>query len=441
SDDKISNYLGKSLSIDAKEKKSFFNNLFTNLENTIPNSKLKIIDNYEDMFYYLASGYTCIIIEGENKVIALETKANLDRGVQEASNEPILKGPKDSFNENYQTNIGLIRKRIKDKNLWFKETTVGKRTKTKVSVVYIKDIAEEKKVNKILKKLEKINIDGIIDSSYIRELIVENNPTILPQVISTERPDVVSISLLNGKIAIIVENTPYVLILPGLFTDFFQSPEDHYIKPFNASFTRIIRYMAFLISILVPALYIAVTTYDMEVIPNLLLISFSIQKEGVPFPTLVGVLILNFAYEILREADTRKPKITGASISIVGALILGEAAVSAGVISPIVVIIISLSAVAGMAFSDPDMINAIREWRIIFMIFAALFGLIGIFIIGLIFIAKLCSMSTLDIPFLTPIAPLYLKDWKSSILRFPKNKDKQRPIYYAPNNQTKLGDE
>lgn len=441
SDDKISDFLGKSLSIDARKEKSVFDNVFDALQNTIPNSKLKITKTYEELFYYLASGFTCVIVEGYDKAIVLETKANLDRSIDQASSEPVLKGPKDSFNENYQTNIGLIRKRIKDPNLWFTETSVGRRTKTKVAIAYIKDIVDEKRVNRLKKKLEEIDIDGIIDSNYIRELLVSNQKSILPRVISTERPDIVSISLLDGKIAILVENTPYVLLLPTVFMDFFHSPEDYYLKPLNSSFTRILRILAFFIAILVPAFYVAVTTFDMEVIPNLLLISFAIQRESVPFPTIIEVLIMIISYEMLKEADTRKPQTMGASISIVGALILGDAAVSAGIISPIVVIIVSLSAVSGMAFNDPDMINAIRTWRILFMLSACFFGLIGILVMGVIFIAKLSSMSVLDTPYLAPLAPFAGKDFIKTIFRLPQPAIHKRPLYLKDKNVTRLGGE
>jgi len=437
-DDKISNYLNKSLGIDIRSKKSIFDNIFDNLKNTIPNSKLKVINKYDDIFYHLFSGFTCIFVDGYDKCITIETKANLDRSISESSSEPVLKGPKDSFNENFLANLGLIRKRIKDENLIFTETRVGRRSKTKVAIGYIKDIADEKKVKRLLNKLNSIDIDGIVDSSYLRELIIEKKPSILPQVVSTERPDTVVMSLLNGKIAIIVENTPYVLLVPSVLSDFFVSSEDSYSKPFNATFTRILRYLAFIIAIITPGIYIAVMNYNMEVLPNQLLISFAIQKEGVPFPTVVEVAIMIISYSILREADTRKPQIMGASISIVGALILGDAAVSAGIISPIVVIIISLSAVSGMAFSDPDIINAIRLWRIIFMLFGWAFGLIGIFIGLILFITKLTSLETLDTPYLDPIAPLNLKDWKQDILRFPRSDITKRPSYLTNKNKTKL---
>ena len=424
SDDKISNYLNKSLETDIRKHK-IFENIFTKLKNTIPNSKLKILKTYDEVLYHLFSGFTCIFVENNSKCIAIETKANLDRTITESSSEPILKGPKDSFNENYQDNIGLIRKRIKDKNLYFNETIIGKRSKTKVSLVYIKDIVDKNKVIFILNKLQNINIDGIIDSSYIKEILLEDKKSLLPLVISTERPDMVCISLLKGKIAILVENTPYVILLPSIFADFFKSSEDDYSKPMNASFTKILRYMAFIIAIITPGIYIAIMNYNMEVFPNQLLISFALQKEGVPFPTVIEILIMMISYEILREADTRKPQIMGASISIVGALILGDAAVNAGIISPIVVIVISLSAVAGMAFNDPDIINAIRILRLMYVLCGCIFGLIGIFVISIMIITKMASIEVLQTPYLSPLAPFRPKSLIKQIFRLPRKRSEQ----------------
>lgn len=433
SDDKISNFLGKTLSLEFRSSRNIFLNIFKYLKNSIPNSKIKIINNYDDVFFHIASGFTCLFVDKIDKCIAIETKANLDRSISESTSEPVLKGPKDSFNENIQNNIGLIRKRIKDKNLLFKEFNVGRRTKSKVLISYIKDIADNEKVKILEEKINSIDIDGVIDASYLRELVIESSPSIFPQIISTERPDNVCISLLEGKIAIMVENTPYVILVPSVLADFFKSPEDSYSKPFNASFTRILRYIAFILSIVTPGIYIAVMTYNMEVLPNLLLISFAIQKEGVPFPTVIEVLIMILSYEILREADTRKPQIMGASISIVGALILGDAAVSAGIISPIVVIIISLSAVAGMAFSDPDIINSIRTWRLFFMLAGCFFGLTGIVIMFIVFVAKLSSLEVLSTPYLYPLAPFNVLEFIKEIFRLPANKVSKRPSYLTKN--------
>ncbi len=434
SDDKISNFIGKSLSYDIKNKTTtIFTNIFKNLQNTIPNSKLKIVKDYKDVFYFLSSGFTLIFVDGETKAIGIETKNILDRSITQPTNEPTLKGPKDSFTENFIVNIGLIRKRIKDQNLWFQDTVLGKRSKTKVSLVYINGLASKKNIAMIQKKLKNIKIDGILDSSYIRELLNGKQSSIFPRVLYTERPDLVANSLLNGKIAILVENSPFVLIIPGTLPDYFTSPEDFYIKPISASFNRILRYIAFLTAMLVPAIYIAISTFDLQIVPNTLLISFSIQKDSVPFPTLIEVLILIISFEILREADVRKPQFIGASISIVGALILGEAAVSAGIISPIVVIVISISAVAGMAFSDSDVIDAIRIWRLIFMLGASIFGTIGILFVLTIFITQLSSLNVMGYSYLSPIAPMNFYDLFRSIFRLDQKLMKDRTHFLNKN--------
>ncbi len=436
SDDKISNFIGKSLTYDIKNKTiNIFKNIYKTLENTVPNSKVKPVNNYDQLFYFISSGFTVILIDGETKAIGIETKNILDRSVAITTSEPTLKGPKDSFTENFIVNIGLIRKRIKDQNLWVQDNLVGKRTKTKVALVYINGIASKKNIKFLQNKIKNIKVDGILDSSYIKELLSGKQKSIFPRAIYTERPDLVCNSLLNGKIAIIVENSPYALILPGVFTDFFTSPEDLYLKPVSATFNRILRYIAFTIAILVPALYIAVSTFDLQIVPNTLLISFSIQKESVPFPTLIEILILIIAYEILKEADTRKPQFMGASISIVGALILGEAAVSAGIISPIVVIVISISAVAGMAFSNPDVISAIRIWRIYFMLAASIFGLIGIVLMLIIFVTRLASLNVVGYSYLSPIAPMNFYDISNNIFRKNQNKMKKRTTYLTQNTK------
>lgn len=428
SDDKISNFLNKSII-----KVTTFKSLFETLQNKIFNSHISTTDNYNDLFYYLASGYTCILVDGHNEAIVVETKITLDRGVVESSSEPIIRGPKDSFTENHPKNIGLIRKRIKDSNLIFEDTTVGRRTRTKVSVAYIKDIADLQKVKKINDKLKKINIDGIIDSGYIRELLEGTSKSTFPKMISTERPDVACTSLLDGKIVILVENSPFVLIIPGLLIDFIHSPEDYYHKPLNASFSRILRTICFFITIITPGLYVALMTFNPEVIPDELLISLAIQRDGVPFTTAIEVLIFVITFEMLREADIHAPSVSGSAMSIVGALILGDAAVNAGIVSPIVIIVVAITSICELVFYDIDIINALREWRIIFIIASLLLGLMGFVVASIIFITKLVSINCLDTPYLTPFSPLNLTQWKDGIFRFPRNKLKERPSYLTKN--------
>lgn len=439
SDDKISDFFMRSLSEDIRfTKETFFDSLFDNLQNTIPNSKLSIIENMDEIYYYLAGGFTCIFVDGEQKAIVIETKSQLDRGVVEASSEGIIRGPKDSFTENHMTNIGLIRKRIKDEKLWFDELKVGRRTKTKVSIAYIKDIANLDWVEKTKKKIEEIDIDGILDSGYILEYLSPRQFSSFPKVISTERPDLVCSALLNGKICILVENTPFTLVLPGVLTDFLHSPEDDYQKPSNVSFTRFLRLMAFLLTLLTPAIYVAITNFNQEMIPDRLLISLAIQREGVPFPTPFEVLMLGITFEILRESDIRISKVTGTAISVVGAVVLGDAAVNAGIISPIVVIIISITSICGLLFTDIDFVNALRFWRIYFILCASVMGIIGIVAGGMIFLGKLASLECLGTPYLAPISPFNLYDNTDTIIKIPRNKRNKRPNFLHPKNKFKL---
>lgn len=430
----------KDLSSYIKNNKiSLFDNLFKSLQNTIFNSHLKTIDNYEDIYYYLASGYTVIFINGEKKAIAIETKNELDRGVTESTSESVIRGPKDSFTENNAINLGLIRKRIKDPNLWFDETVIGKRTRTKVTIAFINDIVDEKNVKQIKQKLQNIDIDGILDGGSVRELIMTKQKSSFPKFKSTERPDLACKSLLEGKIVILIENSPFILITPGLFVDFLHSAEDEYQKSINTNFTRILRTIAFILTIVTPGFYIAITTFNQQMIPNELLISLSIQREGVPFPTAFEIIILITTFEILRESDIRIPNAMGSAIGIVGALVLGDAAVSAGIISPIVVIIVAITAICGLLYTDIDFVNATRLWRFIFILFSIICGLIGFVIAGIIFITKLCSLEIQGVPYLAPIAPFDRKSQEYAIIRKSKDKVKYRPLFLKIKDKKRAG--
>ena len=431
SDDKISNFLNKG--IIESDKKKFFNSFYKTMKNSIFNSNMKSCDNYEELFYFLASGFTVIVFDNEESAIVVETRLPLDRGVVESTSETIVRGPKDSFTENHNKNIGLIRKRIKDYNLWFEDIRVGRRSKTKISVAYLKDIVPDEKTKKVVDAIKNIDIDGIIDTGYIRELIEKEQKTLFPKVISTERPDLACTSLLDGKIVILVENSPFVIILPAVLNDFFKSPQDEYQKSFNASFNRIIRMICFFLALLTPAVYIALMTYNQEIIPDQLLISLSAQREGVPFPTAVEVLLFVLTFEVLREADIHAPSFSGSAMNVVGALILGDAAVSASIVSPIVIIIVAVTSICELVFYDIDVTDAVREWRLIFILAATFMGIIGIVVALIIFIAKLSSIECLGTSYLTPISPLFTKSLKNSFIRVNRKKLKDRPTFLTDN--------
>ena len=346
------------------------------LNKIIPNC---IIINKDEIITYLNLGY-CIIIS--NKIYAFEIKANLDRSISMIESELSYYGPKDSFNENFLNNLGLIRKRIKSDSFKYKELLLGRYTKTRCGVLYIDSICKEEIVNEIITKLNNINIDGIIDSSYIKN-VFEKKLQLFPTLILTERPDKCSMALLEGKVVIIVDNSPYAIILPSFFFDFFHTTDDYYQKPFNTSFIRIIRFIAFLIALLTPGIYIAITTRNYDLVPLPLLLVLKAGRSFVPFPAYLEALFMIICFEILKESDFRMSSTNGSAISILGGLILGDAAVAAGIVSPIMIIIIAISSIAGLIFSSIELGNSIRFYKIIFLFLGSLLGIYGI-IIGII---------------------------------------------------------
>lgn len=428
----ISDFIIKAVDYIGKEK-NIFNSLYNSLKNSIFNSQILTTKNFEEFPYYLSSGFTIIVTDKIDEAIVMETRAGLDRGVTESTSEPVIRGPKDSFTESHSKNLGLIRKRIKDKNLWFDEVKVGRRTQTRVSIAYINDIVEEKWINEIKNDLNKIDIDGILDSGNLRDYI-DKNPSSFPQFVSTERPDLASQALLDGKIVILVENSPYVLIMPSVFTDFIHTSEDEYQKTFNMSITRFLKVLALIVTLFTPAIYIAITTFDQTVVPDKLLISLAVQREGVPFPTWFEILLLMTIFEILRESDIRLPSNMGSSMSIVGALVLGQAAVDAGIVSPIAVIIIAITSICSLIFTDPDFINGIRTWRLIFILSSMFLGLIGLISAIIIFALKLTSLGSFGINYMAPFSPFSLSGQKDAIARFTLPKIYKRPDYINKKN-------
>lgn len=407
-----------------------------NFEDMLAISKIKKLDvDKEDIFKYIFSGFAIIIYD--TSVYAVEVKSSLTRSISEPSSENSIRGAKDSFVESIMKNVGLIRNRIKSEELVYKEQQVGRKTKTKVALMYVSDIAKRDLVNYVENKIKNIDIDGVLDINYIQEFMEEENDSDFPISINTQRPDLVSYYLLQGRIVVLVDNSPYVLILPAFFEDFVNSVDDLYQKSKNVTITKIVRYISLVITIVTPALYIALITFNQESIPSQLLRSFTAQREGVPFPGFLEALLMIFSFEILKESDLRANKVTGNTLSIVGALILGDAAVSAGIVSPIMIIVVAITTISGLMFSDINMINALRKWRIIFMLFSSLCGIIGIGIASVLLIASLVDTKSYTKPFTYPVSPFNLTEAKKSLFsRINISKDKTRQKILT-NNLTK----
>lgn len=429
--DKLSDFIFRSLD----HIESIYNEkdlLYDVIKNNISNIKIKEINGYEDISKYLNNGFVILLIENDYS-LALEVKRNLSRSIEKPMTEITLRGPLDSFNENIETNIGLIKRRLKSNKIWNKDFELGRYTKNKISVLSIDGIADTTVRDNVIEKINKIDIDGVTDSGSLKHLLGKETKTIFPTIMTTERPDKVCDALLHGKTVIIVDNSPFALIMPVFLNDFFISEDDKDSRNINNTLTRILRYAAFFITIMTPALYIAVTTFNQEMLPLEFLISFASQRNSVPFPAFFEALLMILSFEILRESDLRIPNVSNSALSIVGALILGEAAVNAGIVSPVMIIIEAVTAISALLFTEPELINAMKWYRLLFMIGATTIGMYGVFIIFIYFLINICSLNSFGKPYTIPYAPLSIAGLKNSIIKFPLRKRTKRNKYLTNN--------
>lgn len=428
--DKMSNFIYRSLDHIEKiyQEKEL---LYDVIKNNISNIKIKEINNYQDICKYLNNGFVILLIEDDYS-LALEVKKNLTRSIEKPMTETTIRGAMDSFTENIETNIGLIKRRLKTNKLWNEDMELGKYTKNKISILTIKGLTDSKIKDNIINKLNSLKIDGVTDTGTLKHLIENETKTIFPTSITTERPDKVVSSLLRGKTVIIIDNCPFVLIMPVDINDFFLSQDDKDSNYINNSLTRILRYLAFSITVLTPGIYIALTTFNQEMIPLELLTSFASQRSTVPFPAFFEALLMFVSFEILRESDYRIPNVSNSALSIVGALILGEAAVNAGIVSPIMIIIVAITAISALVIVEPELSNAVKWYRILFMLGGTTIGIFGIFIVFIIFTTNLCSINSYGKSFTMPFTPIN-SDIKNSIIKFPLLKRNKRNKYLTNN--------
>ena len=432
SSDKISDFIIRCLE---KINDTYYNcrHLDQVIFNHIDNFKIQSIFTYHDICYYLHYGFTILLVEGSECFFALETKRNLSRAIGIPQTENTLRGAMDCFVEDMQTNIGLIRRRIKDNRLWVTCEEIGRYTKTRINVVYLNGVCKNELVHYIDKLLKKIDIDGIVSSGTIKNLIEKENKCVFPTILSTERPDKVCQYLLDGRIAIMVDCSQFVLILPVVFNDFFLSIEDSFSKSVNITVTRFIRYVAFIITLTAPGIYLAITTHHQEMLSMELLIGFASQRAHVPFPTFVEAFIMLFSFEILRECDLRSPSFATSALSTVGALILGEAAVNAGIVSPIMIIVIAITSLAALIFTEPEMTNGIRWYRFFVMIGGSVMGMVGVVFSSIYIIIKLCSTYSFGIPYFYPFSTFSKVGLRNSIVRFPLKDLDMRDAFFSNN--------
>ncbi|MHB1043166.1 MAG: spore germination protein [Eubacteriales bacterium] len=380
--------------------------------------QIKETGKLQDIIHAILSGDTVLLVDGHTTAIINGARGWEARSITDPEAEPTVRGSRESFVETLRVNTSLLRRKIKSPNLKIETLRLGEVTDTDVAVVYIEGIANDKLVAEVNSRLERIKVDAILESGYIEELIEDNPWSPFPTVNHTERPDRVAAMLLEGRVAILVDGTPFALTVPNLFVEYLHAPEDYYERFLYTSAVRLIRFFSMIVSLTLPSLYIAVVSFHHELLPTTLLLSIAAQHEAVPFPVFVEVLIMELSFEILREAGIRLPRPIGQAVSIVGALVIGEAAVRAGLVAAATVIVVAFTGIASFTFAYSASI-AFRLLRFAMMVMTATLGLFGL-ISGLAVIGiHLCTLRSLGVPYLSPVTPTTAVDLKDVVFRAP----------------------
>lgn len=404
-------------------------------DNALAIGQIEAVADWSAMTLEVLMGKTAILVDGWDECIVGNTMGGDKRAVSEASTQVVIRGPKDSFSESIATNVGLVRRRIRTPDFGFESIKIGSITQTAVVMMYIKNVAKSQIVDEVRSRLRKIDTDAILESGYIEEFIEDNWMSPFPTIYNTERPDVVAANLIEGRVAILVDGTPFALVVPTVLSQFFTAAEDYYQRYDIGSFIRILRYVAFVIALFGPAAYIALTTFHQEMLPTPLLINLSGAREGVPFPALVEAFAMEISFEILREAGIRMPRAVGQAVSIVGALVLGEAAVQAGIVSPIMVIVVSITAIANFSIPSYNLAITARMLRFLFMLAAGFLGFYGVMLGMIMLAAHMNSLRSFGVSFLSPAVPFRGRQMKDVFVRFPHWKKRYRPGDVAEHNE------
>jgi len=402
-------------------------NIYKTVRDRLLSGEYKESNRMEDLFEELSRGSTALLFDGVPKAIMVETQGWETRAVDEPDAEKSIRATREGFVENIKTNLSLIRRRIRSPNLWVENLQLGSLSRTEVAFTYIKGLAGEEMLEEVHSRLERIDIDAVQESGQIEEYIKDNPLSIFPMVLRTERPDRAVGALLEGRVVIFTNHTPFALIIPGDFNIFLQAPDDYNeIWPIG-SFIRLMRLLAFLSSMFLPGIYVAVLTFHQELLPTSLLLSIQATREGVPFPVVAEVVIMDTVFEVLREAGLRLPTAIGPAISIVGALILGEAAIRAGIVSPGVVIIVAFTAVSSFSIPAFNLAIAGRILRFVFTFLGAFLGMFGVQVGFLMLLVHMVSLRSFGHPMFAPFGPFIWQDMKDNIIRVLQPVVEKRP--------------
>lgn len=370
--------------------------------NLIPQNSVKKVTTFSDVYTAINMGDCVLFIDSLDTAFDVDVKGFKQRSIDTPNNEVVIRGSQEAFVENIRTNTSILRRLINNENLVFETTKVGKITKTQVAIGYLKNLANTDLVSEVSYRVNSLDIDYLVSSGQLEQLIQDSPSSIFPQIIATERPDKVTNFLLEGRVVILVNGSPYALVAPGIFSDFLTSPEDLNLKFQFSNLEKVIRFLAIILSILLPGIYIAITGFHQELIPTELLFTIAAAREAVPFPTFVDILLMEVSFELIREAGLRVPSPLGATIGIVGTLILGEAAVSASLVSPILIIVVAITAICSYSIPDFSLSFTFRLYRFVYMLLGYIAGFLGIGIGIFIQLILMCNLKSFGVPYLTP---------------------------------------
>lgn len=408
---------------------SLFQQLYSDLYLTAQTAK---ITRLHEVISGLLNGKTIVLMANIGEAFSVETYGGEMRSIEEPQTESLIRGPKVSFTEDIGINVAMIRKQITDKNLRVEIFVIGERGKKNVALIYIQDVINPAIVEEARHRLQHINIDVPIDSGIIEQSIEDNFMSPFPQFVSTERPDKVALSLLQGRLAIITDQTSNALIAPISILDTVHSPEDFYERWHIGSLLRMLRAFAVFLSLFLPSFYIALVSFHQGLIPSRLAFSIAASREGVPFPAFVEALMMAITMELLREAGLRLPKPIGQTIGIVGGIVIGEAAVQAGIVSTVMVIVIAITAIASFTLPVYSMGVTYRILLFSFIFAAGIMGLYGISLAFIVLVIHIVNLTSLGVPYAAPLAPMFINDWKELFLRLPISFIKKRPVFLDP---------
>lgn len=407
--------------------------------NSLGVADAKKLYTMEEAIAALLAGNAIFFVDGFDAAMKISSKGYPGMGVTEASTEKVLRGSKEGFCDSVKTNSALIRKRLRDTRMKVEEHFMGVRSNTLLQILYIEDMAQEGLLENIRERLEEFEIDGILDSGMVEQLTEDSWMSPFPQYQTTERPDRAAQELLNGRIILLCDNSPVALILPGCFSGFMESSEDWYSRFEMVSFLRVLRYLALLAATILPGLYLAVIRFHTQILPTNLLLSFAEAREGVPFSSVVELLFLELSFELIREAGVRIPGALGNAIGIVGGLIIGQAAVEANLVSPIVVIIVALTALGSLAVPNEEFASAFRLLKYVFLFLGGYLGIYGIVLGGYLTLSHLAGLLSFGVPYLVPFVKKEREhDVGDGILRIPFRRRTKRPVYTKPEEKLRL---